>query len=260
VYRHGGNILHSDQHADQESCTFYQRVEWEMEGFRLSGDEIRPAFAEIAARFGMQWRLHFSDERPRMAVLVSREGHCLYDLLARHRMGEIQAEVPLIVSNHDELRTVADLFGVPYQHCPIANGEKDAQEAQVLALFQRERIDLVVLAKYMQVLTPRFVAAYPSAIVNIHHSFLPAFIGSRPYHQAHERGVKLIGATGHFVTDDLDQGPIIAQAVTEVSHRDSVKDMIAKGRELEKTVLARALTLHLAHRVLAHGRKTVVFD
>ncbi len=260
LYQHNGNIIHADQHTDQEEDVFLQRVEWELAGFDVERGRIADSFRPIAERFDMDWRLHFSDELPRVAVFVSSLPHCLYDLLARWRMGEFRAEVPLVISNHEELRTIADDFGVPYHHFPIRPETRDEQEAEIAGLLEHERIDVVVLARYMQVLGEGLVSRYENRIVNIHHSFLPAFAGARPYHHAHERGVKIIGATAHYVTLELDQGPIIEQDVARVSHRDSVADLVRKGRDLEKVVLARAVDLHLRNRIVVYGNKTVVFD
>jgi formyltetrahydrofolate deformylase len=268
LYRNDGNIIHADQHTDpstslragQEEGVFLQRVEWELDGFAVSRGEIEHAFRPIAERFGMTWRLHFSDETPRIAVFVSRLPHCLYDLLARWRMGEFRAEIPLVVSNHDDLAAIARDFGVAYHRFDIDATTKPDAEERIAALLEREEVDLVVLARYMQVLGPGLVDRYRDRIINIHHSFLPAFAGARPYHQAHERGVKIIGATAHYVTAELDQGPIIAQDVVQVSHRDAVADLVRKGRDLEKTVLARAVDLHLRRRIVVYGNKTVVFD
>ena len=260
LYRNDGNIIHADQHTDAEEGIFLQRVEWELAGFRIPREEIAEAFRPIAERFGMTWSLHFSDYTPRIAVLVSKEAHCMYDLLARQRMGEFRAEFPMVISNHPDLRSVAAGFGAEYHHFPITPETKAEQEEKIRALLLENRIDLVVLARYMQVLSEGFVARYPARIINIHHSFLPAFAGARPYHHAHERGVKLIGATAHYVTPELDQGPIIEQDVVGVSHRDSVDDLVRKGRDLEKLVLARAVDLHLRNRVVVYGNKTVVFD
>jgi formyltetrahydrofolate deformylase len=260
VLRHGGNIIHADQHTDLEAGVFVQRVEFELEGFDLSRDEIPREFAPLAERFGMDWRLRLSDEPRRIAILVSKFGHCLYDLLARWRMRELDAEIPLVISNHATLERVARDFEIPFRHLPVDASTKPAQERAIRGLLERERVDLVVLARYMQILSPDFVGRYPQRIINIHHSFLPAFAGARPYHKAHDRGVKVIGATAHYVTADLDEGPIIEQDVARVSHRDSVADLIHKGRDLEKVVLARAVELHLANRVIVYGHKTVVFD
>jgi len=260
LYKNDGNIIHADQHTDQEENVFVQRVEWQLDGFRLPREGIAPAFEPLAEQFGMRWSLRFSDYTPRVAVFVSKLSHCLYDLLARWRMEEFRADVRLVISNHEENADVADRFGVPYHDFGVTAEAKEAVEAEMRALLDSERVDFIVLARYMQVLSPQFVELYPHRIVNIHHSFLPAFAGARPYHQAHERGVKLIGATAHYVTAELDQGPIIAQDVASVSHRDSVEDLVRKGRDLEKTVLARAVDLHLRNRVVVYGNKTVVFD
>jgi formyltetrahydrofolate deformylase len=260
LYRHDGNIIHADQHTDIEEKVFLQRVEWELDGFAVPRAGIEEAFRPIAERFQMTWSLRFSDEIRRMAIFSSKLPHCLYDLLARWRLGELRCEVPLIVSNHEDHRAIAEEFGVAFEHAPITAGTKAAQEARLVELLEAKDVDLVVLARYMQVLGEPVVARFPGRIVNIHHSFLPAFAGGRPYHQAHERGVKIIGATAHYVTAALDEGPIIEQDVARVSHRDSVADLIRKGRDLEKVVLARAVDLHLRNRVVVYGNKTVVFD
>jgi formyltetrahydrofolate deformylase len=260
LYRHEGNIIHADQHTDAEERIFLQRVEWELAGFALGRDEIAAAFSPIADRFGMTWSLHFSDAVPRVAIFVSRLAHCMYDLLARWRMGEYRAEIPLALSNHPDHRDIAEGFGAAFHHLPVTPDTKREQEQRALAVLEEERVDVVVLARYMQVLSADFVSRFPNRIINIHHSFLPAFAGARPYHQAHERGVKIIGATAHYVTPELDQGPIIEQDVVRVSHRDSVPDLVRKGRDLEKTVLARAVDLHLRNRIVVYGNKTVVFD
>jgi len=260
LYRNDGNIIHADQHTDAEEGIFLQRVEWELEGFAVPRDEIAEAFRPIAERFGMTWSLHFSDNVPRIAVFVSQQAHCMYDLLARRRMDEMSAEIPLVISNHPDLRAAAESFGAIYHHFQIAPETKAAQEQAIIETLDVQRIDLIVLARYMQVLGDDFVSRYPNRIINIHHSFLPAFAGGRPYHQAYERGVKVIGATAHYVTAELDQGPIIEQDVARVSHRDSVPDLVRKGKDLEKVVLARAVDLHLRNRIVVYGNKTVVFD
>ena len=260
IYRNNGNIVHADQHTDAQRGIFLQRIEWEMDGFRLSREELAKAFEPIARRFAMVWSLHFSDYRPRIALLVSKEAHCMYDLLVRHRMSELDAEFPLVISNHPDLEDIAKSFGVKYACFPTAGvGVRREQERRVQEALESHQIDLVVLARYMRVLSPEFVRAYQGRIINIHHSFLPAFAGARPYHQAHERGVKIIGASAHFVTEALDEGPIIEQDVARVSHRDTVADLVRKGKDLEKVVLARAVTLHLNHQVMVYGNKTVVF-
>ena len=260
LYRNGGNIIHADQHTDHEEGVFLQRVEWDIARFSIDRAGMHEAFRPIAERFGMAWALRFSDETPRMAILASKMHHCLYDLLARWRLGELRCEIPLIISNHQDAEPIAADFGIEFHHLPVTAETKGDQEAHMVRLLEGAGVDVVVLARYMQVLSDGFVTRYPNRIINIHHSFLPAFAGAKPYHQAHERGVKIIGATGHYATPELDQGPIIEQGVAPVSHRDSVDDLIRKGRDLEKIVLARAVDLHLRHRVLVYGNKTVVFD
>jgi formyltetrahydrofolate deformylase len=260
VFRHGGNIVSADQHTDAEHGLFLQRVEWELDGFALGRAETAARFRDIAERFGMRWELRYTDHVCRMAILVSKLGHCLNDLLWRQQAGEFGAEVPLVVSNHEDLRPLAASFGVRYEAVPVSAATRAADEARLLGLLEDERIELIVLARYMQVLSPRVLARFPHRIINIHHSFLPAFVGARSYHQAHARGVKAIGATAHYVTEELDQGPIIEQDVARVSHRDTVEDFLRKGRDLEKVVLARAVDLHLRQGVLVYGNKTVVFD
>jgi formyltetrahydrofolate deformylase len=260
IFRHGGNVIHADQHTDQEEGIFLQRVEFELEGFALGREAIAPAFAGIAESFSMRWQIRFSDATPRVAILVSRQGHCMYDLLARWRLDELAIGAPVIISNHADLADAAGRFNVPYHHLPVDASNRPAQEAAIEALLREHGVELVVLARYMQILSDGFTDRWGQRIINIHHSFLPAFAGGRPYHQAHERGVKVIGATAHYVTAELDQGPIIEQDVVQVSHRDTVADMIHKGRDLEKVVLARAVHLHLQGRVIVYGNKTVVFD
>jgi formyltetrahydrofolate deformylase len=260
LFRNDGNIIHADQHTDNEESVFLQRVEWELAGFRIERDAIAEAFSPLAEKFGMRWALHFSDYVPRVALFASKLPHCLYDLMARWRMGEFRAHIPLVISNHDDHAAIAKEFGVEFHALPVTPQTKAEQEARAIDLLAAADIDLVVLARYMQVLGEGIVARYENRIINIHHSFLPAFAGARPYHNAHERGVKIIGATAHYVTPELDQGPIIEQDVVRVSHRDSVEDLIRKGRDLEKTVLARAVDLHLRNRVVVYGNKTVVFD
>jgi len=260
IYRNNGNIVHADQHVDAEAGLFLQRIEWELADFRIPRAELADVFRPIAEKFGMQWELHFSDYVPRMAIFVSKLEHCLYDLLLRHRMGELEGEIPLVISNHPDLEQFVETFGPEFHFFPITKETKAAQELKQIELLEEQRIDLVVLARYMQILGGEFVSRFRNRAINIHHSFLPAFPGGRPYHQAYERGVKIIGATSHYVTEDLDEGPIIEQDVVRVSHRDSVEDLIRKGKDLERVVLARALSLHLRHRILIYGNKTVVFD
>ena len=258
---HGGNIVELDQHVDVARGVFFMRVEWELTGFALPADAIAEAFQrEIAQPFDMAWRLHFSDERPRMALFVSHLAHCLYDLLARWQTGELSVDIPLIVSNHTALQPVAERFGIDYHHIPITPDTKAEAEARQQALLRDYQIDFAVLARYMQILSGDFIRAWPERIINIHHSFLPAFAGARPYHAAHDRGVKIIGATSHYVTEELDAGPIIQQDVTRVTHRDAVSDLVRKGRDLEQLVLARAVWLHVQRKTLVHENRTVVFD
>jgi formyltetrahydrofolate deformylase len=260
VYRHGGNIVDAQQHTDRTDGVFFQRVEFLLDGFDLGRAEIEPAFRSTAERFGMECALRFSDDVPRVGVLVSREAHCLVDLLARSRRGELAIDVPVVISNHPEHAEIADWFGIDYVHLPVTADTKAQQEQEMQRVLEAHGVTLVVLARYMQILSGEFVAQWPDAIINIHHSFLPAFMGGRPYHQAHDRGVKIVGVTAHYATADLDDGPIIDQDVVRVSHRDAVEDLQRRGRDLEVVVLARAVHAHVEHRVLVHGRRTVVFD
>ena len=258
IYANGGNIIHADQHTDFSAGLFLMRIEWQLEGFNLPRGMIEPAFAAIAKPLQASWSLHFSDTVPRLAIWVTKQDHCLLDLLWRQHGGEIRAEIPLIISNHPELHSVANQFGIDFYHLPVTAETKIEQEARQLDLLREYRIDLVILAKYMQVLTPDFVNFFPN-IINIHHSFLPAFAGANPSQRAYDRGVKIIGATAHYITADLDQGPIIEQDVVRVSHRDTVGDLIRQGKDLERVVLARAVRLHLQNRVLVYANRTVVF-
>ncbi|GAB4368581.1 MAG: formyltetrahydrofolate deformylase [Elainellaceae cyanobacterium] len=258
IYSNGGNIIHADQHTDATAGLFLTRIEWELEGFNLPKEIIAPAFGAIAQPLNANWQLHFSDKIPRIAIWVSRQDHCLFDLIWRQRANELNAEIPLIISNHPNLQGIADQFGLAYHHVPISKDTKPEQEAKQLELLRHYQIDLVVLAKYMQVLSAEFIQQFPN-VINIHHSFLPAFPGANPYHRAYERGVKIIGATAHYVTQDLDEGPIIEQDVVRISHRDQVDDLVRKGKDLERVVLARAVRMHLQNRVLVYGNRTVVF-
>ncbi len=259
VYRHGGNILHADEHGDEESGLFLMRVEFDPKDFDIDLADFGKHFAPIAGTFAMNWRLAQSSQRPKMIIFVSKYDHCLVDLLYRHQSGELACEIPLIISNHPDTQPIADFYKVPFTVIPVTKENKAEAEAQTQALLEKHQPDFIVLARYMQILSNEFVNRYPQRIINIHHSFLPAFIGGRPYHQASERGVKLIGATSHYVTQELDDGPIIEQDVVRVSHRDTVEDLIRKGRDLEKIVLSRAVRLHIENRVLVYGNKTVVF-
>jgi formyltetrahydrofolate deformylase len=260
LLRHDANILHADQHQDAEAGLFFMRVEWDLSGFDLDREAFERAFAPLAERFGMRWRLAWGGQPPRVAIFVSRYLHCLADLLYRAEAGDLGAEIAMVISNHEDGRRLADFHGVPYHYIPVSADTKAEAEAAQLQLLAEERVDLVVLARYMQVLSGDFTERYPSRVINVHHSFLPAFSGARPYHRAHARGVKLIGATSHYVTEILDDGPIIEQDVLRVSHRDQLDDLVRKGRDLEKTVLSRAVRWHSEHRILTYANKTVVFD
>jgi formyltetrahydrofolate deformylase len=259
VFRHNGNILHADEHGDEESGLFLMRVEFDPKDFDIDLADFGKHFAPIAEAFAMNWQVAQSAQRPRMVIFVSKYDHCLVDLLYRHQSGELACEIPLIISNHPDTQPVADFYKIPFAVIPVTKDNKAQAEAQTNTLLDQHRPDFIVLARYMQILSNGFVSRYPNRIVNIHHSFLPAFIGGRPYHQAFERGVKLIGATSHYVTQELDDGPIIEQDVVRVSHRDTVEDLIRKGRDLEKIILSRAVRLHVENRVLVYGNKTVVF-
>lgn len=260
LYRHNANILHADQHQDAARDLFLMRVEWDLAGFALALGDCARQFAPIAERFQMRWRIERSDRPQRVALFVSKYDHCLVDLLYRHQSGELPCEIPLIISNHEDARRWADFYGVPFHVIAIEGGNKAAAEQRQLELLREQRIDLVVLARYMQILSADFVAHFPQRIINVHHSFLPAFSGARPYHRAFERGVKIIGATSHYVTAELDEGPIIEQDVLRISHRDGLDDLLQKGRDLEKVVLSRAVRWHIDHRILVYDRKTVIFD
>lgn len=259
IYENSGNIIDADQHRDPEADIFCTRMEWDLEGFKIPRDKLTAQFSILAQEMGLQWTMHFTDQRPRLAIWVSKQDHCLLDLLGRQRTGDLRADVVVIISNHPDLAPIAEQFHIPFQHLPITTDNKTRQEATALQLLKEHKVNLVVLAKYMQVLSPRFLESFPQ-IINIHHSFLPAFPGASPYHQAFNRGVKIIGATAHYVTEELDEGPIIEQDVGRVSHRDTVKDLVRKGKDLEKIVLARAVYQHVERRVLVYGNKTVVFD
>ena len=260
LYGHGANILHADQHTDPVAGQFFQRIEFDMAQLRTDRTSLQTAIGEVADRFSMNWRLADGRKQSRMALFVSKYDHCLYDLILRQKSGELSAEIALIISNHPNLEPVAKQFGIPFHHLPITKENKRTQEDAAIQLMQDADVDLVVLARYMQILTGEFLSAYPNRVINIHHSFLPAFMGSKPYHRAYERGVKLIGATAHYATADLDEGPIIEQDVVRSSHRDSVQDLVRKGRDLEKVVLARAVRWHLDDRILVYDNKTVVFS
>jgi formyltetrahydrofolate deformylase len=256
-----GNIVYLDQHVDAAQKIFFMRVEWDLSRFAIADAEIAGQFATAVGKpLAMQWQLHFSTDVALMALFVSNLPHCFYDILSRYESGEWNVQIPLIISNHAGLEAAAKRLDIDFYYLPVSAGNKAAQEAQQLALMQQYNIDFIVLARYMQILSDGFVQHYPQRIINIHHSFLPAFPGGRPYHSAHERGVKIIGATSHYVTAELDAGPIIEQDVVHISHRDSVQDMVRMGRDLEKTVLARAIWHQLNHSILVYQNRTVVFD
>jgi len=259
IYSNGGNIIYADQHTDFAAGLFLTRIQWQLEGFNLPREIIGPAFNAIAVPLQATWELHFSDTVPKIAIWVSKQDHCLFDLIWRYKAKEFSASIPLIISNHPNLQEVAEQFNIDYHCIPITKDHKLEQEAKQLELLRQYQIDLVVLAKYMQIVSQDFITQFPR-IINIHHSFLPAFVGANPYQQAYQRGVKIIGATAHYVTADLDAGPIIEQDVVRVSHRDDVNDLVRKGKDLERVVLARAVRAHLQNRVLVYGNRTVVFD
>lgn len=260
VALHDGNILDADQHSDPHTGDFFMRIEIDPEGFGLKRETFSGAWQPVADRFKMRWRIHWGEDTKRMAVLVSREEHCLNDLVWRWRTGELNVEIPFVIGNHDTLRGNVEGFGLAYHHLPVTSESRTEQEARIRRMLADERVDFVVLARYMQILSPEFVAEYPERIINIHHSFLPAFAGRKPYHQAFERGVKIIGATSHYVTNELDEGPIIAQSTTPVDHRDTIDDLIRKGRDLERMVLTLAVRQHLEDRIIVSKNKTVVFN
>jgi formyltetrahydrofolate deformylase len=260
LYSHGANILHADQHQDNEIQMFFTRIEFALDEFDLDDTAFREQFGPIAGRFQMRWRLEYSSACAGAAIFVSRELHCLVDLLHRHQTGELYCRIPLVISNHPDARPLAEFHGIPFHNIPIDPAHKPEAESAQMRLLEASGVNLIVLARYMQILSPEFVARYPESIINVHHSFLPAFSGARPHHAAYRRGVKLIGATSHYVTDALDEGPIIEQDVTRVSHRCELEDLIEKGRDLERIVLSRAVRWHLEHRILCYANKTVVFD
>jgi formyltetrahydrofolate deformylase len=259
IHANNGNIVHLDEHVDMQTRTFLMRLEWELEGFWIPRERIAEKLGPMAERFSMQWQLRFSDERARMAIFVSKQSHCLHDILSHTSAGEWNVELPLIISNHPDLEAVARRFGIEYHCIPVDKDARADAEARQLELLARHGIDLVVLARYMQVLSEGFVRRYPNRIINIHHSFLPAFAGGKPYHAAYERGVKLIGATSHYATAELDGGPIIEQDVARIGDKDGIEDLVRKGKDLEKVVLSRAIWSHLEHQVLVYGQRTVVF-
>ena len=271
LYRHGANILHADQHQDHEQCLFFMRVEWSLNGaaetpcdsfspHAFDLEAFKAEFAPLAAELQMNWKLTAGSRQPRAALFCSQYLHCMADLLHRWRTGELHCEIPVIVSNHRDVERLAGFYGIPFEYIPVTSATRAEAEQRQFEVLARHEIELVVLARYMQILSPAFVARYPAAIINVHHSFLPAFTGAKPYHAAYQRGVKLIGATSHYVTEVLDDGPIIEQDVARISHRDQVEDLVERGRDLERVVLSRAVRWHLDRRILCYGNKTVVFD
>ena len=256
-----GNIIYLDQYVDHVENIFFMRIEWELKNFLIPQEKIEDYFATLyAQKYEMFFRLYFSDTKPRMAIFVSKMSHCLFDLLARYTAGEWNVEIPLIISNHPDLQHVAERFGIPFYLFPITKETKEEQEKKEMELLAKHKVNFIVLARYMQVISERMIDAYPNRIINIHHSFLPAFVGAKPYHAAFERGVKIIGATSHYVTTVLDAGPIIEQDVVRITHKDTVEDLVNKGKDLEKIVLSRAVQKHIERKVLAYKNKTVIFS
>lgn len=256
-----GNIIYLDQYVDHVENIFFMRIEWELESFLVPQEKIEDYFETLyAQKYGMSFRLYFSDVKPRMAIFVSKMSHCLFDLLARYTAGEWNVEIPLIISNHPDLQHVAERFGILFHLFPITKETKEEQEKKEMELLAKHKVNFIVLARYMQVISEKMIDAYPNRIINIHHSFLPAFVGAKPYHAAFERGVKIIGATSHYVTTELDAGPIIEQDVVRITHKDTVQDLVNKGKDLEKIVLSRAVQKHIERKVLAYKNKTVIFN
>ena len=260
IAAHSGNIIHADQHIDEQSNTFFMRLEWSLDGFSLKRENIESTFQPIAQKFQMVWQLHFAHQKERVAIFVSKHLHCLYDLLYRYKSGQLKCDIPVIISNHPDARSLADNFEIKFYEFAITKENKPEQEKRQLKLLKQENINFIVLAQYHQILTPLLVNEYKNRIINIHHSFLPAFVGKNPYNQAYQKGVKVIGATSHYVTDALDEGPIIEQDTVHISHRDDLQDLVRKGEDLERIVLSRAVRWHLQKKILCYGNKTVVFD
>lgn len=260
VFERGGNILDLDEHVDEEEKQFFVRVAWDMKNFSISPSEVKNAFAPLGKEFNASWKINFTGKKLKAAVFVSRYDHCLQEILWRQRSEEFNIEIPLIISNHEDLQYLAEQNDIAYHVFPITKENKAEQEKKEIELLKQNDIDTIILARYMQILSSDFVNEYPNQIINIHHSFLPAFVGSNPYKQAFKRGVKIIGATSHYVTEDLDEGPIIEQDIIRISHKDSVNDLIRKGRDLERMILSRAIYHHSHHRILVHGKKTIVFE
>ena len=261
ISTNNGNIVDLDQHVDSEQKIFFMRVEWTLSDFNIPRENIGAHFgSEVAQKYQMQYTVYFRDEKIRMALMVSKMDHCFNDILSRYKSGEWNVEIPLIISNHSDMEETANRFGIPYHYIPVSQQTKVEQEKKQLQLLSDNKIEFVVLARYMQILSENFIKDYSNRIINIHHSFLPAFPGAKPYHSAHERGVKIIGATSHYVTKDLDAGPIIAQSTANISHKDRVEDLVRKGRDIEKVVLSRAIWYHVNRRILSYGNRTIIFD
>jgi formyltetrahydrofolate deformylase len=259
IYQHNGNIVRADEHQDPDLKLYFMRVEWDLIDFHLDLSDFRRLFAPIAGEFGMEWRVTRSSYRPKVAVFVSKSGHCLAALLYRHQIGELRCEIPLVIGNHDTLRKLTEFYGIPFHEIRVDPNDKASAERAAIDLLSAREIELVVLARYMQILSSSFIGLYPNRMINVHHSFLPAFVGAKPYHRSYERGVKLVGATSHYVTDVLDEGPIIEQDTVRVTHRDALPDLIRKGGDAERAVLTRAVRWHIENRIMVHGNKTVVF-
>lgn len=260
IFQRGGNIIDLDEHVDKEEKMFFIRVEWDMNDFNITSTEFEDEFRLFGNELNAQWEVKYSSQKSRVAIFVSKYDHCLQEIMWRHGSKEIGADIVMIISNHTNLKHIADQYEIPFYHFPINKENKSEQEQKELKLLEENKVDTIVLARYMQILSPKFIERYPKNIINIHHSFLPAFIGADPYKKAYERGVKIIGATSHYVTEKLDEGPIIEQDVIRITHKDSIKDLIRKGRDLERLVLARAIDLHINNRVLKHGMKTIIFS
>jgi formyltetrahydrofolate deformylase len=260
LYEHNGNIVRADEHQDPDLKVYFMRVEWELGDFRLSIEEFRERFAPVARDFVMDWRVARTSYRPSVGIFVSKSGHCLADLLYRHHIGELCCDIKLVIGNHGDLRDLTEFYGIRFHEIRVAAGDKAAAECAALALLDKDAVELVVLARYMQILSPSFIARYPNSMINVHHSFLPAFVGAKPYHRSFDRGVKLVGATSHYVTDVLDEGPIIEQDIVRVTHRDSLAALIQKGGDAERAVLTRAVRWHIENRIMVYGNKTVVFS
>lgn len=259
VSNNGGNITDLDEHVNQEEKVFFIRIAWDLKDFKISTDKLNEAFTPLAEKINADWKINYSNVKPKLAVFVSKYNHCLQEVLWRHKIGEFKADIAAVISNHPDLEDLADHYNVPFYHFPFTKEDKAEQEQKEIKLLHELKVDAVILARYMQILSNEFVSEFPNRIINIHHSFLPAFIGGNPYKQAYERGVKIIGATSHFVTENLDEGPIIVQDIIPISHRDSTKDLVRKGRDLERLVLAKAILYYLEHRVLLHKGKTIIF-